>query len=1653
MAKKWFKRLFSILLSLLLLLGLVPIYEVSAENNLSLEILNPGFEMDLVEGNIPGWSRDEATVGLIELNSAAAKNGKNSLHFHDTDDNPSSPGLRVLSDKIAVTPGAEYTVSASVYVVQQTHSIMHEFQYFDTNDKEIIPRNQYANTSGTLALNAWNEIKMVSTAPANAVYAKIGFYSGKQSLTNAYFDDVSLIEKSTAPAAPGPVQNLGFEMDLADGKIPGWSLVAGTAGLFEISTDKYRSGSKSLHYKDSSDSTSLQVWSDVMPVAPERKYIAKAFVNVVSQSHSIGYEVHFFDDKGTRVDKATFINFKTDALGTNKWTEIQVPFTVPAGATKIRLLFNSGKPSLTEAYFDDVSVEEDTPVVPEPIYDAIQNPGFELDMVKGAIPNWRLVLGTQLAETSSATVKGGIRSLYFKDSDTATGLRIMSDKIAVVPGEAYIARAYVNVVSQSHNIVYEVYYYDENDVEIKSGYRQEMYGSTGLGINRWSPLNVYSIAPEGARYARVAFYSGNPSSTEAYFDDVSFEKLPGETPLNREYRAPVDLGPMVMVSLGQAGKIQTNALGENEAYFVSNGKPGTFWVVDGETGALKFSEVIPNTISTWAMAIGPDKNVYFSGTEDAKLYRYLPEEKRVELLGNNPSSAWTWDLEASPDGKIYGATYGPNGQAKVYEYDIHTARFRNYGVIKEGQDYVRGIAVHGDYIYAGVGSTYLGLFKINRITGEKEEIIVPGYTGNVGTVADVYIVNNKLLVSVSTMNIVVMDMDTLEVEGSFQQNAMISEPDSSNPNLIYYKYGTKLYNYDLSTNVQAEIPLPVPVPDTGRVKDMKWITLNSGEKAGKTVMAIITQYGEYMLFDPADNWISFVILEIAPQPVNIQSLKTGEMDGRLYMGGYQRGMSVYNPFTNEREVNISSFAQPENIGFLNDYVYYGTYVGAIMYRFDPTKPVNLGDNPKLVYDITHQDRPFAITSGDDKLFVGTVGDYGFLGGALAIYDEPTGTWTQFDNPVADQAIIGLAYKDGYLYGGTTVWGGLGAVPTASEAKIFVWDVANGKKVDEFTPDIPNVDEAPRMIGDLKFGPDGLLWGAVDGTIFAMDVTTREIVKSKMVRPSLYNSSKWKPYQLEFGPDGTLYTTLSRKVIAIDPETLNYKVIDDRFVNDMSVGIDGSIYYAPDAGNNLSRIAVPETDATLSSITLDGEPLAGFSPGKLEYTSELSSETAVAATATQANATVSSEVYNDRKQTVIRVTGTDGKSTLVYKINWSAKAPVDPVDPVEPTDPPGPTEPSKPEVPTSPINKDTQIISKESLQANGQGVISISLEEGKSSVLLPGNSGQLVGDKPLVLSKDEFAVELAPGILNQMQRLAEQGGLKNAQIKFSFDSVEETAEQELIDNAKNDNKATIKAASGIYEFKLSLTGADNKEVTPAKFEEPVTISYKVTSEVHPDLVGIYKIAEDGKLTYAGGAVKDGRIRTEIKSSGKYAVLEFDKTFSDVPAGHWAASTLKVMAARLIAKGVNDTEFAPEQSVTRAEFAALVVRALGLEAKGTGRFADVESGKWYAADIAAAYEAGLVNGVSSTHFAADSKITREQMAVLLLRAYEYQKGIKASGLQEAEFSDKSSISPWAASFINSALELGLVRGRGNNSFVPQGELTRAEAIQAIFNMLER
>src|SRR5690606_2110853 len=110
------------------------------------------------------------------------------------------------------------------------------------------------------------------------------------------------------------------------------------------------------------------------------------------------------------------------------------------------------------------------------------------------------------------------------------------------------------------------------------------------------------------------------------------------------------------------------------------------------------------------------------------------------------------------------------------------------------------------------------------------------------------------------------------------------------------------------------------------------------------------------------------------------------------------------------------------------------------------------------------------------------------------------------------------------------------------------------------------------------------------------------------------------------------------------------------------------------------------------------------------------------------------------------------------------------------------------------------------------------------------------------------------------------------------------------------------------------------------------------------------------------------------------------FADIQ-GHWAQADIETLASKFIVYGVSDTEFAPGKEVTRAEFTALLVRALGLSSSAQrteSRFVDVDEHAWYAQVVETAVEAGLAQGKGANHYAPNEEMTRAQVAVMVSSA---------------------------------------------------------------------
>ncbi len=182
------------------------------------------------------------------------------------------------------------------------------------------------------------------------------------------------------------------------------------------------------------------------------------------------------------------------------------------------------------------------------------------------------------------------------------------------------------------------------------------------------------------------------------------------------------------------------------------------------------------------------------------------------------------------------------------------------------------------------------------------------------------------------------------------------------------------------------------------------------------------------------------------------------------------------------------------------------------------------------------------------------------------------------------------------------------------------------------------------------------------------------------------------------------------------------------------------------------------------------------------------------------------------------------------------------------------------------------------------------------------------------------------------------------------------------------------------------------------------------------------------------------------SGETTNPSISNPFTDM-VNHWAAADVLAMNKAGIVSGVSDTLFDPDRNITRAEFAAIIARALKLNDK-TADYKDV-SDEWFAPYVGASSDAGIISGYDG-YFRPNDNITRQEMAVIIVNAYSYLEKQGANGGID-NFTDKAKIADWAKAAVDTASSVGLISGMGDGTFSPSANATRAQAASIVRRLL--
>ncbi|MGV9374533.1 hypothetical protein ACWDRB_01895 [Nonomuraea sp. NPDC003707] len=638
-----------------------------------------------------------------------------------------------------------------------------------------------------------------------------------------------------------------------------------------------------------------------------------------------------------------------------------------------------------------------------------------------------------------------------------------------------------------------------------------------------------------------------------------------------------DLGVPLEDVLLIGGVVAPGPGGRTVLWGASSGTPAHLNAVDPATGAEVARYDLPGAGGSWAVEATPDGSVYAGTYGDGRLYRWADQGGVQDLGRPLPSENFIWSVAAGEGATVYGGT-SPGG--RLFAYDPATG-VRDYGKLSPAHAYVRSVSYADGKIYAGTEAP-AAVFEIDAASGATRQLPTPDGLDPAGKWAyDVNVAGGFLYVrygGASPGPMHVWDIAAGQWTGALDAVHGLDVSPPAADGAVYLVKSGELVRYDPRTQATTSTGLPF----TGRVANTRgigWAELGLPDYPGKSVVGLLWR-GLMFRYNPQTGAKSFVQTAVRGEPIDVTALAEGP-DHRMYAGGFLNGgFAALDPKTGKR-TEFHTFSQSEDMIAHDGKLYVGAYPEARVYAYDPALPWNSTEyspspepgpapNPARLFDFAadKQIRPRALVSAGRYLAAGTMPDLGQLGGVLAVWDPRTGTLKHAQrNVVQDQSIVSLAYRDGVLYGGTSIYSGQSATPpTQPEAKLFAWSVKANRLLWEIVP-----AAGKPAVPALTFDDRGRLWGIAGGEVFAVDTTARKVVS----RVTL-SDSKSASGQLAYNRrDRTLYGAhAGQDVFSLDPRTGRHAVLRQGPVHQLAVHGSGDVYFAE--GPRLFRLTRQQT---------------------------------------------------------------------------------------------------------------------------------------------------------------------------------------------------------------------------------------------------------------------------------------------------------------------------------------------------------------------------------------------------------------------------------------------------------------------------------------------
>ena len=388
--------------------------------------------------------------------------------------------------------------------------------------------------------------------------------------------------------------------------------------------------------------------------------------------------------------------------------------------------------------------------------------------------------------------------------------------------------------------------------------------------------------------------------------------------------------------------------------------------------------------------------------------------------------------------------------------------------------------------------------------------------------------------------------------------------------------------------------------------------------------------------------------------------------------------------------------------------------------------------------------------------------------------------------------------------------------------------------------------------------------------------------------------------------------------------------------------------------------------------------------------------------------------------------------------------------------------------------------------NGQTVSTVTFDPDKLAELLKAS-----GDRPVVTiaidnGSDVLIGELNGSLIPLMQQHNAVLEIKLGQASYRIPArqipVDDLSRQagtsaELEDiqveiaSLTSENVRVVEDAARKSGLALLISPLDfsvralygNQQVEVAKFNAFIERSIAIPDNIDPSRIATGVVIDaDGTIRHAPTKVirQDGKSIAIIRSltNSIYSVISSNVEFTDV-ASHWSKQAINEMGSRLIVQGTGEGLFSPDKPMTRAEFAAIVVRGLGLKpASDSAGFTDVKTSDWYSDVVRAAREYGLIEGFADGSFRPLEKITREQAMSILAKAMTLTGLKDRLQVQDAivtlqPFADGDQVAAWAQKDVAACILAEIVKGRSDAVIAPKASVTRAEVAVMLQQLLKK